>query len=70
MEKIPMNQYQFDTIVKVIESGAPALANELCNALNDLVNDYNALRKEKEANSSEVVDAVVEKADKKIKSVD
>ena len=43
-----MTQYQFDTIMKVIENGAPALANELCNSLNDLVNNYNALRKEKE----------------------
>ena len=43
-----MTQYQFDTIMKVIENGAPALASELCNSLNDLVNDYNALRKEKE----------------------
>ena len=43
-----MTQVQFDTIIKVIENGAPALANELCNSLNDLVNNYNALRKEKE----------------------
>lgn len=43
-----MTQVQFDTIIKVIENGAPALANELCNSLNDLVNNYNTLRKEKE----------------------
>ena len=43
-----MNQFQFDAIVKIVESGAPALANELCNSLNDLVNDYNVLLKEKE----------------------
>ena len=47
-----MTQYQFDTILKVIENGAPALANELCNSLNNLVNDYNALRKEKEETGS------------------
>ena len=43
-----MNQYQFETILKIIESGAPALANELCNSLNDLVNDRNALAQENE----------------------
>lgn len=48
-----MNQYQFDTIMKVIENGAPALAGELCSSLNDLVNDYNALRKEKEESSAD-----------------
>ena len=57
-----MTQFQFDTIIKVIESGAPALANELCNSLNDLVNEYNALREEKECVK---VDAKVEKSDKK-----
>lgn len=38
-----MTQFQFDMICKIIESGAPALANELCNSLNDLVVDYNKL---------------------------
>ena len=38
-----MTQFQFDMICKVIQSGAPALANELCNSLNDLVVDYNKL---------------------------
>ena len=61
-KKVPMTQFQFDTIIKVIESGAPALANELCNSLNDLVNEYNALREEKECVK---VDAKVEKSDKK-----
>lgn len=50
MEKIPMTQFQFDMIIKVIERGAPALADELCTSLNDLVNAYNAIRNE---NSSE-----------------
>lgn len=36
-----MTQWQFSTISKLVESGAPALANELLNALNEFVNDYN-----------------------------
>ena len=36
-----MTQFQFDLICKIIESGAPALANELCAALNALIQDYN-----------------------------
>ena len=38
-----MTQLQFDVICKLIENGAPALANELCGALNDLVVDYNRM---------------------------
>ena len=41
-----MTQYQFDTIVKVLESGVPALANELANSLNDLVVERNNLAEE------------------------
>ena len=55
-----MNQYQFDTIMKVIENGAPALANELCGSLNDLVNDYNALREEKDKQEAKKTKAVKE----------
>lgn len=36
-----MTQFQFDMICKVIENGAPAVADELCGALNDLVVNYN-----------------------------
>lgn len=43
-----MTQFQFDLICKIIESGAPALANELCGSLNDLVIDRNNLAKENE----------------------
>ena len=38
-----MNQEQYNTIVKIIQSGAPALANELCSALANLVAAYNNL---------------------------
>lgn len=37
-----MTQFQFDLICKIIENGAPALANELCGAVNNLVQSYNA----------------------------
>ncbi len=38
-----MTQLQFDMICRIVQSGAPALANELCGALNDIVVDYNNL---------------------------
>jgi hypothetical protein len=37
-----MTQFQFDLICKIIESGAPALANELCGALDTFVQSYNS----------------------------
>lgn len=37
-----MTQFQFDAICKIIEVGAPALANELCGALQGLVQTCNA----------------------------
>lgn len=43
-----MTQFQFEVICKVIESGAPALSNELCSSLNDLVVDRNQLAKQVE----------------------
>lgn len=49
-----MNQFQYDVIIKVISSGAPALANELCTSLSDLVNDRNALAKENEELKSKI----------------
>ncbi len=36
-----MDQTQFDLICKIIQNGAPALANELCGALQNLVAGYN-----------------------------
>lgn len=43
-----MTQFQFDLICKIITNGAPALAGELCNALNTLVSGYDAIAKENE----------------------
>lgn len=43
-----MTQFQFDTICNIIRSGAPALANELCSSLNDLVVDRNQLAQQVE----------------------
>lgn len=44
-----MNQLQFEMICKILQNGAPALANELCDALNTLVVDYNRLLSELQA---------------------
>ena len=41
-----MTQFQFDMICKIIEIGAPVLANELCGALDNLVVSYNNVIKE------------------------
>ena len=38
-----MNQWQYDTIRKLINEGAPVLANDLCNALDSLINEVNYL---------------------------
>lgn len=40
-----MNQQQFDLIVKVIKNGAPALAEELVQALVNLVTEHAELKK-------------------------
>ena len=53
-----MTQFQFDVICKIIDTGAPALAAELCNSLHNLVQDFNAVLAENEtlkaqANSTE-----------------
>lgn len=38
-----MTQYQYDTIIRIVENGAPALAQELCSSLSQLVNERNEL---------------------------
>jgi len=43
-----MTQFQFDLICKIIENGAPALANELCNSLDALVKAYTECMTENE----------------------
>lgn len=43
-----MTQFQFDLICKIIENGAPVLANELCSALDSFVRDRNTLAAENE----------------------
>jgi hypothetical protein len=43
-----MTHFQFELICKIIESGAPALANELCGALANLVQSYNTVVVENE----------------------
>lgn len=51
-----MTQFQFDSIVAIIKSGAPALAPELLQAFSEFVkkalemeNELNALKKSAEA---------------------
>ena len=43
-----MTQFQFDLICTLIERGAPVLANELCGALQGLVQTCNATVEENE----------------------
>lgn len=43
-----MTQWIYDTIVAVIQNGAPALANQLVGSLQDLVTDYQKKCKELE----------------------
>ena len=41
-----MNREQFNVIVKILENGAPALANELVTALFKVLDDNAKLQKE------------------------
>ena len=41
-----MTQFQYDTIMKIICNGAPALADELCQSFADIINERNAFKKE------------------------
>ena len=43
-----MTQANYDIICKVIQNGAPALANELIGAISNLITDANALLKERD----------------------
>lgn len=40
-----MTQFQYDVIVKTICNGAPALADELCTSLAEVVNERNEFKK-------------------------
>lgn len=42
-----MNQTQYELIIKSINYSMPAIADELCNALNNLINEYNKLKENK-----------------------
>jgi hypothetical protein len=57
-----MTQFQFDAICKIIEVGAPALANDLCGALQGLVQSYNAALEENAKLKAEK-DTTVDKAE-------
>lgn len=48
-----MTQLQYDMIVKVIQNGAPALAEELISALGALITSYQELKAEREQEKPE-----------------
>ena len=52
-----MNQTQFDLICKIIQNGAPALAEELCGALANLAREYTALTEENESLKAQLTPA-------------
>jgi hypothetical protein len=65
-----MTQFQFDLICKIIESGAPALAKELCGALDTFVQSYNSalaentsLKTQLEASKATITEEVTESSD-------
>lgn len=41
-----MNQWMYDTIVTIIQNGAPALANQLIDGIQELITDNQAKAKE------------------------
>lgn len=41
-----MNQWMYDTIVTIIQNGAPALANQLIGGIQELITDNQAKAKE------------------------
>ena len=41
-----MTQYQYDTIIKLIMNGAPALSDDLCFSFAELVNERNKFKDE------------------------
>ena len=43
-----MTQEQYNTIVKILKSGAPALAEELIVAINNVLAENTALKKQME----------------------
>jgi cell division protein FtsB len=57
-----MTQFQFDLICKLIENGAPALANELCGALNALVQTCNNTMAENEQLKAQIADLTSKEA--------
>jgi hypothetical protein len=52
-----MNQTQFDLICKIIQIGAPVLAEELCGALANLAREYTALAEENESLKAQLTPA-------------
>ena len=59
-----MNQWMYNTIVTIIQNGAPALANQLIGGLQELITDNQAKTKELEELKSGK-ESKTEKEDKK-----
>ena len=51
-KEVIMNQNDYDLICKILENGAPALAGELINKLDNLITDYQNVRKRVESMST------------------
>jgi hypothetical protein len=51
-----MNQWMYDTMVAIIQNGAPALANQLIDGLQSLIKDRQEKSKKLEALEKEVED--------------
>lgn len=49
-----MTQFQFDMICSILQSGAPALANELIGALSTVIKEANAVAEENAALKAEL----------------
>lgn len=49
-----MTQFEFDMICKIIQNGAPALASDLIGSISNLINDANALLKERDELKAEL----------------
>ena len=49
-----MNQWMYDTMVAIIQNGAPALANQLIEGLQSLIKDYQEKSKRVEELEKEI----------------
>lgn len=60
-----MTQWQYDTILKIVENSTPGLYQELGGAMSKLVQDFNALAAENKALKEAKSDSPEEKEKEK-----